>query len=351
MKNPATQPTPGSGPTITAAQASAGSLLRARRKLLGMTQEQLAAKVRCSWSHVKRVERGVANPSPKMRAAFAAALDTDPAALFANFPPPKEEREEAAIAARRAQVDRLYSNLTSPELAALLGVSAQTICRDVHALGREARPAHTRPKYEPTGRLCQRCGKPLRFRHPSDHANLRGLYHRECYEQGGVVNKCPICGRERYRPRSQAKKVCCSYSHASRYRWNVSRAGLRRFIKSRRSGQGRWSGEARQRWGRLLGGASGGAPTLAQRDEASVLQAGAVALDCYRRNAETPRRDVVHLVAYKLDGREAFFDLEGRRRDARDPVRRRAEKRAVRRLEAAAQLPTFAQTLIAREFG
>jgi len=217
-----------------------------------MTQERLAAKIHCSWSHVKRVERGVANPSAEMRAAFAAALDTDPVALFADFLPAREEREAATIGARRAQVDRLYSELTMPELADLLDVSIGTVWRDVHALGREARPAHTRPKYAPAGRLCQRCGKPLRFRHPSDHANLRGLYHRDCYEDGGVVNECPICGRERYRRRSHARKRCCGYAHASLYRWNVSRAGLRRFVESRRSGRGRWSGEKRRTWLRRL---------------------------------------------------------------------------------------------------
>jgi len=230
-----------------------------------MTQGELAAKIPCSWSHVKRVERGVANPSPKMRGSFAAALDTDPVELFADFPPAREEREVATIDGRRAEVERLYSELTMPELADLLDVSIETIWRDVHALGLEVRPAHTRAKYAPAGRLCQRCGKPLPFRHPSDHANLRGLYHRECYEAGGVVNKCPICGRERYRPRSHASKRCCGYSHASRYRWNVSRAGLRRFVESRRAGRGRWSGLSRQVWGGRLGGWNAAGPEARQR--------------------------------------------------------------------------------------
>jgi transcriptional regulator with XRE-family HTH domain len=213
-----------------------------------MTQRELATKIPCSWSHIKRVERGVTNPSAKARAAFAAALDTDPVALFADFPAAREEREAATINARRAHVERDYTELTMPELAAQHEVSTTTIWKDVHALGLEARPAHTRAKYAPANRLCQRCGKPLPFRHPSDHANLRGVYHRECYEDGGVVNKCPICGRERYRPRSHARKKCCGYKHAARYRWEVSRAGLWRFVDSRREGQGSWSGDKRRLW-------------------------------------------------------------------------------------------------------
>src|SRR4051794_31054258 len=130
MKNPANA-APGSSPTIALGQASPGSLLRARRKLLGMTQEQAAAKVPCSRSHVKRVERGVANPSTKMRVAFAAALDTDPVALFADFLPPREEREAAVTDARRAQVERRYSELTMPELADKLCVGTTTVWKDV----------------------------------------------------------------------------------------------------------------------------------------------------------------------------------------------------------------------------
>jgi transcriptional regulator with XRE-family HTH domain len=232
---------PTSAPTLASEQVRPGSLLRTWRKRLGLTQEQLAAKTGYSRSHVKRVERGVANPSPECRAAFAAVLGMEPAELFEDFPPSRQETEGARKAARRAQVRTLYAKHTMPELEELLGVDTTTIWRDVHALKLEARPAHTRPQYPITGRTCRRCGKPLRFRHPSDHANLRGRYHRECFEADAVVNTCPVCGKERRRQASHAHKKCCSYRCAQLYRWHVSRKGLGKLVR-------RYLGPARQVW-------------------------------------------------------------------------------------------------------
>jgi hypothetical protein len=90
---------------------------------------------------------------------------------------------------------------------------------------------------------------------------------------------------------------------------------------------------------------------LAEKDETNLRNAAGVALDCYRRNPNVARRDVVTLVVVALEGRDVLFDQQGTRRWARDPVRRAAEKRAIRRLEAAAKLADFADTLIARDFG
>jgi hypothetical protein len=102
---------------------------------------------------------------------------------------------------------------------------------------------------------------------------------------------------------------------------------------------------------RRLGGLKGGAPTLAETDETIVRVAASVALDCYRRNPETLRRDVVRLVARKVAGRDAMFHPDGRRRDSRDGVRRKAEKYAERLLNAACTLDDFASTLISCDFG
>jgi hypothetical protein len=181
------------------------------------------------------------------------------------------------IAARRAKVAEFYATKTMPELAELLGVGISTIWRDVHALGLEARPPHTRPKYEPgpTGEACGHCGKPIPHRPPS-HGRQRGRVNgqtlgnfcsRECFlaqAKTGVVNTCPMCGKERYRPAAHAHKKCCGYVCSNRYRWRVSMKGIERLVRKY------YGGRARQRWlGRLKGGEFGklgGRPTVQLTD-------------------------------------------------------------------------------------
>jgi transcriptional regulator with XRE-family HTH domain len=213
---------------------------------MGVTQEQLAAQTGYSSSHVKRIERGEANPSPACRAAFAAALDVDVQELFADFTPARQERERARADTRQGAIKAmLVAGATQTEVAAAVGCSQSTVSRDAAGLGLETRPAHTRPKYERTERLCLRCGKPLEYEHPSDRANRTGLYHRECYEAGAVVNTCPVCGKKRRRKASDAHKLCCSYRCSNRYRWRVSRKGLEVLIA-------RMGGPARRDWLRRL---------------------------------------------------------------------------------------------------
>lgn len=57
---------------------------RRRRKAIGLTQEQLAAKVGCSQATVFDVETGRAQPSLKLAIAFAEALDSSVDELFAE---------------------------------------------------------------------------------------------------------------------------------------------------------------------------------------------------------------------------------------------------------------------------
>jgi hypothetical protein len=85
----------------------------------------------------------------------------------------------------------------------------------------------------------RRTTEPRVFKHPSDRGNRQEGLCRRCYEAGGVVNECPVCGNERNRPLSHAHKKCCGYSCATRYRWRRG-TGLRAFIE-------RWGGKARRK--------------------------------------------------------------------------------------------------------
>jgi len=112
-----------------------------------------------------------------------------------------------------------------------------------------------------------------------------------------------------------------------------------------------WGPKADERWRRLWNGLKGGRQTLLETAEEDVHKAARTALDAYRQNADVRRAEVVALVVRRLEGREPLFLVDGRRRDSRDPARRRAEKRAIRRLEVAATLPEYADTLLERRFG
>jgi hypothetical protein len=87
-------------------------------------------------------------------------------------------------------------------------------------------------------------------------------------------------------------------------------------------------------------------------DEVEARQAAAHALELYRQDQgqKVSRPKVVSYVVVRTEGKAHEFHPDGRRRDARDPVRRAAEKRIVRRLETAAELPDLAATRLARDF-
>lgn len=159
---------------------------------------------------------------------------------------------------------RLLEGATIPTVAAEVGRSWSAVHRRLQALVAAGRTPARRmgppPKYPPppTDLTCQHCSRPIVFGSPSDawgNERKKGVYcSRECFlaeVKRGVVNTCPVCGKERYRPASHAHKKCCSYECSNRYRWQVSRKGIENLV---RKCYGRL---ARQRWLGRLGGAAG----------------------------------------------------------------------------------------------
>jgi transcriptional regulator with XRE-family HTH domain len=65
-----------------------GAVVRARRKDLGMTQEELASKVNCSLYTIGLVERGRANPTMRLVLRICGALEVFPQPVISE--PPKE---------------------------------------------------------------------------------------------------------------------------------------------------------------------------------------------------------------------------------------------------------------------
>ena len=64
---------------------SIGARIEARRKVLGMTQEELAAAIGTNQKQISRWENGDNSPTAESIEAIAAALDLYPAQLF-NYP-------------------------------------------------------------------------------------------------------------------------------------------------------------------------------------------------------------------------------------------------------------------------
>lgn len=203
MTNPA-KTAPGSGPKIQRDSAIAADWLA------GSSTRQVAAK------------HGVSQRTA-LRVLHRASIDTE----ARN---PKSARHAATMGARQAKVAELRAaGKTMPEIAAELDVSVTTVWKDVHALGLETRMGPP-PKYPPllAGRTCQRCGEPIPHRPPShgrqggrvNGQTLGDFCSRECFLERvktGVVNECPVCGRRRYRPASQAHKKCCGYGCSNVY--------------------------------------------------------------------------------------------------------------------------------------
>lgn len=186
-----------------------------------------------------------------------------------------------------------------------------------------------------------------RFCSPACHYAARQVAapeERVCAQQGCEVRFTPYPS-EAVRP---GHGECCSMSCRGKHLFATGQ--MEAFVDSLKE-RGLWGPNADRRWRRLWNGLKGGPPTLLEKAEEDVRRAALTALDCYRRCPDVHRPDVVRLVVNELEGRPALFHADGRRRDSRDSVRRGAEKRAVRRLEAACTLPDFAKTLLARDFG
>lgn len=78
-----------------------GPLIKQKRKLLGMTQEDLAERLNISISFARQIERGEAMPSVEMLQLIITELDLDPRALFFDEKVEVNEYTELCLIMRR----------------------------------------------------------------------------------------------------------------------------------------------------------------------------------------------------------------------------------------------------------
>jgi len=72
--------------------------LRARRRELGLTQEELASLMKVDQAYVSDLERGKRKPNLKRLAPIAEALDTTPSALISTALRPTDAQTGASAA-------------------------------------------------------------------------------------------------------------------------------------------------------------------------------------------------------------------------------------------------------------
>lgn len=78
-----------------------GPLIKQKRKLPGMTQEDLAERLNISISFAGQIERGEAMPSVEMLQLIITELDLDPRALFFDEKVEVNEYTELCLIMRR----------------------------------------------------------------------------------------------------------------------------------------------------------------------------------------------------------------------------------------------------------
>lgn len=78
-----------------------GPLIKQKRKLLGMTQEDLAERLNISISFAGQIERGEAMPNVEMLQLIITELDLDPRALFFDEKVEVNEYTELCLIMRR----------------------------------------------------------------------------------------------------------------------------------------------------------------------------------------------------------------------------------------------------------
>lgn len=78
-----------------------GPLIKQKRKLLGMTQEDLAERLNISISFAGQIGRGEAMPSVEMLQLIITELDLDPRALFFDEKVEVNEYTELCLIMRR----------------------------------------------------------------------------------------------------------------------------------------------------------------------------------------------------------------------------------------------------------
>ena len=75
-------------PPISPATAELGARVRARRHVLGLSQEALAREIDVHWTFLGQVERGQRNLSLHNLLKIAAGLGIDPSELVTGLQPP-----------------------------------------------------------------------------------------------------------------------------------------------------------------------------------------------------------------------------------------------------------------------
>lgn len=78
-----------------------GPLIKQKRKLLGMTQEELAERLNISISFAGQIERGESMPSVEMLQLIITELDIDPRTLFFEEKVEVTEYTELCLIMRR----------------------------------------------------------------------------------------------------------------------------------------------------------------------------------------------------------------------------------------------------------
>ena len=76
---------------ISTATSTLGERIRARREVLGLSQEALADQSNVHWTFVGQVERGRRNLNLHNLLKLAAGLEIDPADLVRGLKPPEED--------------------------------------------------------------------------------------------------------------------------------------------------------------------------------------------------------------------------------------------------------------------
>lgn len=259
-----------------------------------------------------------------------------------------------------AEIERLYfvEGLNTKQVGKKLGCSPNTVSRRIRELDRVPRPPGKQEKYPPV--KVGSCGTP-------------GCTDPECEIEPGTCHcgcgeRTAIASRHDRR-HGRIKDEPCRFirAHYDRLREEYQRfhaakmtATMNELYADPRR-KARWAYD-RHRSTRLYGPLNkliaeekgkelGPRPLTDQKHKNAQLvrREAAAALDWYRQDPSLSSSAVVALVLRDVD-REALF-LNGRKRDSRDRIRRAAEKRTKRHLDAAARLPEYAGTLLAASFG
>lgn len=91
-----------------------GATIRRRRKTLGLSQEQLAAKVGVSYQQLQRYENGATTLNVENFQRIAQALQMAPAAFFSVVEVRGEKQNDELLAPDEKNILRLFRNLSAP---------------------------------------------------------------------------------------------------------------------------------------------------------------------------------------------------------------------------------------------